>query len=132
MLNIAPHDYERYAALYGPPPPPQVSNAQAADSRRTIEASGPVRSELGRRGSAFSDKIKTPVSLHHKTRRATNGNGQEQPLTGTFSTNARAYFDLPDKFLNATQTQLGITPEKTAGLYEHRVGPRQGTLRIIA
>lgn len=132
MLNIAPLDYERYAALYSPPPAVQMENAEAFIPNKTIQEASPVSPEMRRSGTNFRYKTGISQSVAGDSIQVNKVRETDHPLNGPLPTDVGAILALSDFIQNQSPVQLGLTPEKVTGLYQHQFNSANGTLRIVA
>lgn len=132
MLNIAPLDYERYAALYSPSAMLLVPSIQAPVLTKTVKELDPVSSEMGRRSSVLEDNMRTPKPVSDQRPRLIVENEPGRSLNGLFSADSRTLIDFSNNLQNATPIQLGVIPENVMGLYEHQNNDQDGTVKIVA
>jgi len=132
MLNIAPLDYERYAALYGPSQMPVTAQTEITPSQRSIEEIDRANPARGRLDSSARENVKDPELLPGNLQQAQRERDPEHPLNGPFPTDLWGSYGIPVEILNATQTQLGPTSEKVAEIYGAQRKEITGTLRISA
>lgn len=132
MLNIAPLDYERYAALYSPPPVFHKINAQASGPKQDVQESSPVSSEMRRRASALENKTRLVERTQDENLRVNNEKEIDHPLSGPFPTDIRTFVDLLNNDQTSSFIQRGLTPKFVSGLYQVQGEDAIGSLRIVA
>ena len=132
VLNIAPLDYERYAALYGPPLAIHMENAQVPGAEQTVQESNPISPEMKRRGSALESKTRFVKHTQDKSLRVNSGREVSPPLNGAFPTDIRTFVVLSNNGQNSSSIQRGLTSEFIAGLYQVPNKVVVGILRISA
>jgi len=132
MLNIAPLDYERYAALYAPPQMLDAVRVQVTATHKSIEEISPASSELARHRSPSNEKSARAALYLTSRRQVQAGREIDRLLGGLIPIDLQGFFEIPGEILKATPEQRGPTPEKVAELYESRGKGHAGTLRISA